>query len=484
MALGGCGDSDPPVGIVGHVQGDFGGVVSDEPRATLIARDTLSAGGTAVDAVVALYFALAASYPASAGLGGGGVCVVHHAESKKAEALDFTVRAPAGRVPSGRFAVAVPGNVRGMFALHSRYGRLRWEQLVFPGERMARFGSPVSRAFAAELAQGMDRLRSDGEARRLFRRPDGKPLREGDNLQQLDLSTILGQIRAKGPGELYNGVLARKFVVSVAAAGGVLGIEDLRAYRPVWSETVKGSFGNHDVHFAPGGGATVGRLWDLLAEKGRYRGASSGERERVIVETLREVQAASPAGRAVGADGRMRDPAVTGFAAMDISGGAAACAVTMNGRFGTGRMIPGTGMFAARPPRTDTDGTASLTAMIVANRHTGNAYFSGAASGSAAAPASMISVALRVLLDDRKLKAAIAVPRFHPGAAERSVLAEARQAGGAAESFRKGGYRVATTRKMGRVHAIYCAGGIMNEFDSCQYAADPRGFGFAASAER
>ena len=104
-----CGGNDPPLGVVGYVGGDFGGVVSDEPTASLIAGNVLSAGGTAADAAVALYFALSVTYPSAASLGGGGVCVVHDGSSARVEALDFTVARPARRSPEGTPEFAVPG---------------------------------------------------------------------------------------------------------------------------------------------------------------------------------------------------------------------------------------------------------------------------------------------------------------------------------------------------------------------------------------
>ena len=146
-----CGDTKLPLGVVGYVEGNFGGVVSDEPTAALIARDVLSAGGTAADAAVALYFTLSVTYPSAAGLGGGGVCIVHDGATTKVEAIDFTTGRPARRPLDGGPEFAVPGSVRGMAALHARYGRLRWSQVVQPAERLARFGHPISRAFAREI---------------------------------------------------------------------------------------------------------------------------------------------------------------------------------------------------------------------------------------------------------------------------------------------------------------------------------------------
>ncbi|CAN0574953.1 unnamed protein product [Laminaria digitata] len=123
-----CSGDSPPEGQVGFVEDNFGGVVSDEPRSALIGRDILSAGGNAVDAAVATYFALSVTYPGAATLGGGGMCVVYRGQDETVEAIDFR---PA-LFASGNRAVMIPGAVRGMFALHARYGRLKWEALLLP----------------------------------------------------------------------------------------------------------------------------------------------------------------------------------------------------------------------------------------------------------------------------------------------------------------------------------------------------------------
>ncbi|MBM3488409.1 MAG: hypothetical protein FJX67_17560, partial [Alphaproteobacteria bacterium] len=121
--LAGCGGT---AGILDTaprtVPDNYGLVVTDEPAASAAGREVLAAGGNAIDAGIAAYFALAVTLPGSAGLAGGGVCLAHDGAATTVEALDFSVGPPT----AGGFGA--PGNLRGMFALHARYGRLRWEQ--------------------------------------------------------------------------------------------------------------------------------------------------------------------------------------------------------------------------------------------------------------------------------------------------------------------------------------------------------------------
>ena len=131
----------------------FGGVATDEPRATLVGRDVLMAGGTAADAAVAIYFTLAVTYPSNASLGAGGACLVQDPDTDDTadtvRALEFLPGVAVGSASANpRRATAVPAAVRGMFALYSRYGRLEWGRLVAPAENLARFGHPISRALA------------------------------------------------------------------------------------------------------------------------------------------------------------------------------------------------------------------------------------------------------------------------------------------------------------------------------------------------
>jgi gamma-glutamyltranspeptidase/glutathione hydrolase len=338
----------------------------------------LSAGGTAADAAVAMGFALSVTMPSSASLGGGGVCVVHDWKTKKTETLDFLARPPRAVPPGATRPTAVPGNPRGFFALHSRFGRLRWESLIGTAEGLARFGTPVSRAFANDLAQVGDALLADAETRRIFGQNGGNRLpREGDTLIQFELASMLGQIRRAGPGDFYDGPIAHQFVAAVNAAGGSLDIDDLRAYRPVWRETIRVPYGNRVAHFISPPGAAGGleaQMWQMLATDDRFEDGSPAVRDHLLAETA--MRAFADRGRWLKEDGttdvkpgelaasarvaplmatyredhhtpaaelapppveRLENPSATSFVVVDRDSSAVACALTMNNLFGTGR---------------------------------------------------------------------------------------------------------------------------------------------------
>ena len=178
------GPSGPPEGQLGYVKGFLGGVAADEPRAALIARDVLSQGGNAADAAVALGFALSVTLPSRAGIGGGGGCVAFAAGGKSVnggvpEAVIFTAPAASGG-PNADRPAAVPLLARGLYLLHVRYNHLPFESLIVPAEQMARFGTPVSRALAQDLAVVGGPLLADPAAAAIFGR-GGVPLAEGES---------------------------------------------------------------------------------------------------------------------------------------------------------------------------------------------------------------------------------------------------------------------------------------------------------------
>jgi gamma-glutamyltranspeptidase/glutathione hydrolase len=457
--LGGCtGKPDESKrGTVGFVQGFIGGVAADEPRAALVGREILSAGGSAADAAVATYLALAVTLPSRATLGGGGVCLAHDAAKAvdKSSMLDFA--AFASKASAGPGATALPMNARGFFLLHARHGRLKWEQLVTPAVNMARFGVPLPRALARDLAGAGGALAGSGDARRIFGRADGTGLlREGERLAQIDLAAVLDRIRTQGPGYLYVGEGAHKLIEAYRAAGHALDRDELRDTVPTWREAavlpieIRGRRALAYVTVAPAlAGSAAGRIVAQLADKDRYARAGENERAPMFLDAARRALAEFPAATA-SADGL----SATAIVAADRDGQVVACAVTPHRPFGTGRVAPGTGILIAPPPPPGADGPAGLAAMIVNDRRGDGVLFAAAAGGGMAATA-MAQVAARAALEGRLLEDALAEARLSPAGAARDE---------------------------GNVNALACPGGLREGPQSCALRSDPRGLGLAAMA--
>ena len=192
-------------------------IAADEPQAVLAARDVLLAGGSAADAAVTLGLALTVTLPSRAGLGGGGVCMHFAAAKATAETLDFLNRAAADD-SSARVRAGVPATARGLFALHAKYGVLPWAQVVAPAENLARFGHPVSQAFAADLNAHGDRLINDRTALTAFMTPRRQMLQAGETVRYLDLAATLGRVRSRDLD--FNAPFAPEWTAAVGADAG------------------------------------------------------------------------------------------------------------------------------------------------------------------------------------------------------------------------------------------------------------------------
>ena len=261
-----------------------GMVASQEEQASRIGLAFLKQGGNAVDAAVATGFALAVTLPRAGNLGGGGFMLVHLAQEKKTVAIDYRETAPAAATrdmfldADGKFApaksqssglaVGVPGTVAGLALAHAKYGsgRFTLAQLVAPAIALARDGIAVEGDLASSLGEIRGRIARYPSSRAIFMRGDG-PLRPGDTLAQPDLAASLERIARDGADGFYKGETAEKIVASVRGAGGVMTSEDLRAYRAIERDVVRGSYRGHEIVSMPppsSGGVHVIEILNIL----------------------------------------------------------------------------------------------------------------------------------------------------------------------------------------------------------------------------
>ena len=246
-----------------------GMVVSEHPLASRAGMEILEASGNAVDAAVATALALAVVYPKAGNLGGGGFAVwVPHDPGEAPRVLDFRETAPqrlaqelfrdadgeidptrSRRAPLG---VAVPGSPAGLWALHERGGRLPFERVAAPALRLAREGFPVDPWLARDLRKVGTRgkLLSGGMARTVFY-PDGQALDEGQLLRQPVLADTIQRLVREGPDGFYRGDVAEAIVAALRPLGGVLELEDLARYRPVWRAPLRGWFRGLEIVTVP-----------------------------------------------------------------------------------------------------------------------------------------------------------------------------------------------------------------------------------------
>jgi len=363
-------------------------VVGDEPYAVKAGAEIMAQGGNAVDAATAMYFALSVTYPVTAGLGGGGICLVRDPVSGRSEEFDFLARDAAG---GGAFAV--PGTVRGFASLQAAYGALPWQRVISTAEGYAAAGFPISRALAKRLAASENVIRLDAGLAAEFMDESGHAKQAGTIVSSRDLADTLAAIRTQGADALYTGSVGAKIVAYSTAQSGAISATDLAAYPPTRVAPHAMQLGGQAV-FLPadhtGAGAFAGALFDnLLRAESTPTGSNSTE-AAIVVATKMTLTS-------FGVADLPSDLGATGFAATDESGLAVACAVTMNGPFGSGHTAQGTGVTLARAPSSGQAGlAAAFLTPVIATDSAGHVALVGAGAGGPVGSASLADAVARL----------------------------------------------------------------------------------------
>ncbi len=268
------------VGPAAQAASGRNGMVSAEHRlASAAGVRILQRGGNAVDAAVATSLAAGVVNPTSCGIGGGGFMLVFEQVSGRVYALDYRESAPAAAsrdmfvrdgaaVPAlsvhGGLAVAVPGEIAGLFSALQRFGSLPFAVVAEPAIAYARDGFAVEPHLAESIARHLDAIGQRPALATVFLHPDGTPLRAGETLRQPALADTLERIARDGPRAFYAGPVAAAIVDSVRAAGGLMALADLASYRPVWRHPLRSQFAGDEVYSMPppssGGGVLIAVL--------------------------------------------------------------------------------------------------------------------------------------------------------------------------------------------------------------------------------
>ena len=243
-------------------------VVAQEERAARIGIEFLDRGGNAVDAAVAVGFAMAVTYPRAGNIGGGGFMVIHLAKDNRDLAIDYRETAPAAasetmfldtqgnadpeKSRDSALSVGVPGTVAGLALAHAKYGsgKFTLADLIAPAIDLAEKGFQVEDDLADSLPQARERLKRWPATTAIFFNGD-QPMREGERLIQLDLADTLRAIAKDGPGAFYLGRTAAQIAGAVVKAGGIMSKDDLANYNPIERAVVRGSYRGYDIISAP-----------------------------------------------------------------------------------------------------------------------------------------------------------------------------------------------------------------------------------------
>lgn len=283
-------------------------VVAQEPLAAGVGIEILKRGGNAIDAAVAIGFALAVTHPSAGNIGGGGFMLVRLADGKN-YFIDFREEAPGKATrdmyigPDGNptkdslvgwRASGVPGSVKGFGAASKKWGTMKWSDLLEPAIHLARDGFRVDKTLAQELQSPHSALSKDPESTRIFLR-DGNPYREGDVFRQTELAATLERIAIRGPQEFYSGETARKLASAMKEHGGLITLADLEHYRAIDRTPLEGDYHGYHIITAPppsAGGVGILQMMGMLSGTGyNSDGADSPKAVHYMAEAMRRYYA-------------------------------------------------------------------------------------------------------------------------------------------------------------------------------------------------
>ena len=282
-----------------------GMAVSAHPLASEAGLSVLQQGGNAVDAAAAAALAISVVEPFSAGIGGGGFLLLRRAETGTVQALDFRERAPKratrdmyldkqGKVRpraslDGHLAAGIPGTVAGLYTVHREYGKLPWAAVVAPAIALAENGFPVSSRFTKAVDRRWDAIEQNQAARQVFTR-GGTLYQPGELLVQRDLGRTLRKI-AQNPQTFYTGDIARAIASDMAKNGGIITLEDLKNYTPIWRNPVCGNFRAYQIcAMSPpsSGGVHLLQILNILADTDLNKlGPKSPDTLHLLAESMR-----------------------------------------------------------------------------------------------------------------------------------------------------------------------------------------------------
>jgi gamma-glutamyltranspeptidase/glutathione hydrolase len=381
------------------VRAGNGMVVAQEHRAARIGVEILDRGGNAVDAAVAVGFAMAVTYPRAGNIGGGGFMVIHRATGEDV-AIDYRETAPAAATPTmflgangepdpkksrdSALAIGVPGTVAGLALAHEKYGsgKFTLADLMEPAIRLAEQGVRVEDDTADSLPYARERLARWPAAAAIFLKNGNQPLESGDRLLQFDLADTLKLIADKGPTGFYEGRTAKTLAREIHAAGGLITEDDLKNYRAVVRQPVRGIYRGYDIVSMPppsSGGIALIEMLNILegyqlgtlpkpqaqhliieamkrayADRARFLGDPSsvnvpakGLTSKKYAATLRATitDKATPSAEIKAGDPKSHEgDNTTHFSVIDRNGNAVSNTYTLNFSYGLGMVADGTGV--------------------------------------------------------------------------------------------------------------------------------------------
>ena len=453
-----------------------GMVASAHELASQAGLEILQKGGNAVDAAVAVGFALAVVHPEAGNLGGGGYMVVQMNDGRK-KAFDYRETAPAAAKPGlykneleskvGYKASATPGTVAGLAMAHRMFGSKSWRDVLEPARKLARDGFPASQRMEIILKLQVPVMKEFPEAARIFLNGGREPLKQGEQLKQPDLAATISRLQSRGWRDFYVGETARRIVADMISNNGTIMAEDLRSYKALALDPLEGTYRGHGISTVPpssSGGVALLQMLNILEQFPLKVGMEgSTEARHLMVEAMRRayrdrsMHAADPAffpipvpsliskeyarklaagidvtratpsdqlGGASVAAGRESDD-TTHFSVIDRAGNVVSNTYTLNGFYGSQVIPKGTGVllndimsgFSEDPDDRNRIGpgkrpVSSMTPTILQTKD-GRPWIALGSPGSATIPNTVLQVIVNLIDFKMSLRDAIEFPRIH-----------------------------------------------------------------------
>ena len=524
-----------------------GMVVSQRKIASEVGAQILKEGGNAVDAAVATGLALAVVLPRAGNLGGGGFMIIHLKEEDRNIAIDYREKAPSGafrdlfldengnydkkKAQFSLLSAGVPGSVAGFHHALMNYGTLSWEEVLKPAIRLAEEGFEIPHDLANTLASKRYRARlsSNEAAAKVFYKEDKSLYKAGEILVQNDLANTLRQLSEFGPDAFYKGEIAKLIIKEMERNGGLITLEDLSNYQIAERKPLNGQYKDYKIVSMPpssSGGTHLIQMLNMLEEFPiKEMGFGSAESIHILAEVMKRAYAdrskylgdtdfykvpssltskdyakslnafiskdkITPSDEiSAGNPFPYESPDTTHFSVMDSFGNAVSNTYTLNFSYGSGMMIPGTGMlinnemddFSSKPGTPNGYGLlgseanaiegnkrplSSMTPTIIFKND--EPYMVFGSPGGSRIITTVLQVALNVMDHDMNIAQAVHSPRIHHQWLPEILMIESGFGPDTERLLTEKGYKLYPSSTMGSVQAI------MKEGDYFYGSADPR----------
>jgi len=535
-------------GSINHpVIDDEGMVVSQRMIASEVGAQILAQGGNAVDAAVATGLALAVVLPRAGNLGGGGFMVIYLKEEDKTIAIDYREKAPSAatrdlfldengdydrkKAQFSLLSAGVPGSVAGFHHALTRYGTLTWEEVMRPAIKLAEDGFVIPHDLANTLASKRyrERLSADPAAAKVFFKKNKEIYSAGEILVQKDLAWTLKQLSQNGPEAFYSGDIAKLIVKEMERNGGLITLEDLKNYNVAERQPLEGSYKGYKVVSMPpssSGGTHLIQMLNMLEDFPiKEMGFGSADTIHILAEVMKRAYAdrskylgdsdfykvpsslvskkyAKALNKEISLDQvtpsnevspgnpyPYESPDTTHFSVMDSYGNAVSNTYTLNFSYGSGKMIPGTGMlinnemddFSSKPGTPNGYGLlgseanaiegnkrplSSMTPTIIFKDQ--KPYMVFGSPGGSRIITTVLQVALNVMEHEMNIAQAVHSPRMHHQWLPEVLMLEKGFGSDTEKLLESKGYKLYQSSTMGSVQAIVKEG---NYFYG---SADPR----------